>query len=94
MPVALTQINYTVDDRCCCVRVKKVKAPAGIPRDYSTVPTYMVDLEGEEVYTNKDAIMKVTAYMINKKTNKVTLSNSIYVCLNNIGSINLASAAG
>ena len=51
-------------------------------------------VEGEEVYTNKDAIMKVTAYMINKKTNKVTLSNSIYVCLNNIGSINLASAAG
>lgn len=66
MPLALTQINYTVDDRCCCVRVTKVKAPAGIPRDYSTVPTYMVDLEGKEVYTGHAPVTYTTASGTNK----------------------------
>jgi len=66
MPLALTQINYTVDDRCCSVRVTKVKAPAGIPRDYSTVPTYMVDLEGKEVYTGRAPVTYTTAPGTNK----------------------------
>ena len=66
MPLVLTQINYTVDDRRCCVRVTKVKAPAGIPRDYSTVPTYMVDLEGEEVYTGRTSVTYTTAPGTNK----------------------------
>lgn len=46
-------------------------------------------VNGEEVYTNKTAIMKVTAYMIDKDNN-VTLSNSVYVCLNDIGNKDLA----
>lgn len=60
MPLALTQIKYIVDDRSCCVGVKKVKAPAGIPQDYSTVPTYMVDLEGKEVYTRSTPVTYTT----------------------------------
>lgn len=46
-------------------------------------------VNGEEVYTNKTAIMKVTAYMIDKD-NHVTMSNSVYVCLNDIGNRELA----
>lgn len=49
--------------------------------------------KNKTTYTNRDAIMKVTAYMIDKDGN-VTLSNSVYVCLNDVGNKNLAKDSG
>lgn len=66
MPLILTQIDYTVDDRSCRVRVKKVEAPVGRPQDYSTVPTYMVDLEGKEVYAGRASVTYTTTSDTNK----------------------------
>ena len=50
-------------------------------------------VEGNEVYTNKTAIMKVTAYLI-YQDNEPILSNSVYACLNNVGNTDLAVDAG
>jgi hypothetical protein len=40
--------------------------------------------------TNANAIMKVTAYLVDKSDNSVTLSNPVYICLREVSQRNLA----
>lgn len=42
---------------------------------------------GEKTYKNKKYLFKASAYIYDKSKDEVTLSNSVYVCMDNIGSM-------
>ena len=60
---------------------------------YKSYKNAFKENEGVITYTNNTYVMKVYAYLIDKTDSsnpKVTLSNYVYVCLNDIGNMNMA----
>ena len=53
---------------------------------------FKTDADGNPVYTNSTYLLKATAYLI--KGDKVTFSNSVYVCFKDIASMNAAVEVG